>query len=264
VYNGRFYAIPVEDVMIDIRNLVAAGARHVSFSDADFLNGPSHAMRVTRTMHAEFPELTFDLTAKAEHLLAHASLLPELKHLGCLFVISAIESLSDRTLAALNKNHTAADVERVVALFRDTGLHLRPTLVPFTPWDTTQDYLTLLDFIRRERLQDSIDPVQLSIRLLVPPGSLLLSSEDMRPHLTSLDRENLSWGWRHPEPAMDALQKEVAAIAHDAIRSGEDALLTFRRIEQAAGGTVAADSHPLPAAIRDRARPPRLTESWFC
>ena len=60
------------------------------------LNGPGHALRVARAVHARWPALTFDFTAKVEHLLEHAALLPELAAAGARFVTSAVESLADR------------------------------------------------------------------------------------------------------------------------------------------------------------------------
>ena len=78
VYGGRFFVVPAETVLADIRAQVAAGARHVTFGDPDFLNGPGHALDVARRLHAEWPALTFDFTAKVEHLLKHRALLPEL------------------------------------------------------------------------------------------------------------------------------------------------------------------------------------------
>ena len=48
VYGGRFFVVPPETVMADIRAQVAAGARHVTFGDPDFLNGPGHALDVAR------------------------------------------------------------------------------------------------------------------------------------------------------------------------------------------------------------------------
>jgi len=69
VYGGRFVVVPAATVLADIRQQVEAGARHVTFGDPDFLNGPRHALRVTEALHAEFPDLTFDFTAKVEHLL---------------------------------------------------------------------------------------------------------------------------------------------------------------------------------------------------
>src|SRR5262245_37145258 len=78
VYGGRFFAVPADIVMADIRQQVEAGARHITFGDPDFLNGPTHALRLARALHAEFPGITFDFTAKIEHLLRHRAHLPEL------------------------------------------------------------------------------------------------------------------------------------------------------------------------------------------
>ena len=187
VYGGRFFAVPADVVLDDVRRQVAAGARHIDFGDPDFLNGPNHALRVARALHAEHPELTFSFTAKVEHIVAHADVVRELGGLGALFVVSAVESLSDRVLAALAKGHHAADVARALAVVRGARMSLRPTFVAFTPWTTLADYLELCRFIRDNRLQDEVDPVQLSIRLLVPPGSLLLAAPDIAPYLGPLD-----------------------------------------------------------------------------
>ena len=105
VYGGRFFVVPVETVLADVRQQVAAGAAHVTFGDPDFLNGPRHALAVARALHAEFPRVTFDFTAKIEHLLRERARLPELAALGCAFVVSAAESLDDRVLAILAKGH---------------------------------------------------------------------------------------------------------------------------------------------------------------
>jgi radical SAM superfamily enzyme YgiQ (UPF0313 family) len=62
-----------------------------------------HALRIVRAVHEEFPDLTYDVTIKVEHLLAHAKLLSVLKETGCLFVTTAVESVDDRVLAILEK-----------------------------------------------------------------------------------------------------------------------------------------------------------------
>ena len=69
VYGGRFFVMPKDIVLEDIRTQVQAGATHITFGDPDFLNGPNHSLRVVQAMHSEFPKLTFDFTAKIEHLL---------------------------------------------------------------------------------------------------------------------------------------------------------------------------------------------------
>ena len=76
----------------DIRSQVAAGAQHITFGDPDFFNGPVHAMRIVRALHEEFPELTYDVTIKVEHLRRHADLLPVLRDMGCALVTTAVES----------------------------------------------------------------------------------------------------------------------------------------------------------------------------
>jgi hypothetical protein len=180
-------------------------------------------------------------------------------------VVSAVESLSDRVLGVLDKGHTRADVVEALAVARAAGVALRPSLVPFTPWSTLADYQELLDFVEEHDLVDAVDPVQLSIRLLVPPGSLLLGRPEMAPHLGPLDEAALTYTWRHPDPRMDALQREVARLVEAAAGDEEDPRVTFARVralgDRAAGATAERAAPPTRTA---RARPPRLTESWFC
>jgi radical SAM superfamily enzyme YgiQ (UPF0313 family) len=83
VYGGRFRVVQRDVVLEDVRRQVAAGARHVTFGDPDFFNGPGHAIPLVRALHAEFPELSYDVTIKVEHLLRHADLLPVLRDTGC-------------------------------------------------------------------------------------------------------------------------------------------------------------------------------------
>jgi hypothetical protein len=266
VYRGRFFVVPREVVLADIRQCVAAGARHVTFGDPDFLNGPGHALAVARALHAEHPDVTFDFTAKVEHLLERRALLPDFAALGCVFIVSAVESLSDTVLGHLAKGHTRADVVEAARLVRAGGIALRPTWVAFTPWTTLHDYRDMLAFVDAEGLVDHVDPVQYSIRLLVPPGSLLLESPALRPFLGRLVEDAFHHEWRHPDPRMDALHARVAALVEAAAGAGEDAAVTFDRIRALADDAAGAAPRPAVAArlAADRPRPPYLTEPWFC
>src|SRR5262245_32023761 len=272
VYQGRFFAVPADVVLADARAQIAAGARHIDFGDPDFLNGPTHALRVARALPAEHPDVTFSFTAKIQHIVAHAGLIPELAAAGALFVVSAVESLSDRVLAALAKGHRAADVPRALAIVRGAGMSMRPTFVAFTPWTTVDDYLELCRFIRDNDLEAEVDPVQLSRRLLVPPGSLLLSASDIAPDISpflgALDEEAASYRWTHPDPRMDGLEAEVSGLVEAATAAGEAPATTFGRIHRlaAAAAGVAADTETRAAGEdrAGRAAPPHLTEPWFC
>jgi len=273
VYGGRFFVVPAGIVLEDIRRQVAAGATHMTFGDADFLNGPGHALGIVRRMHDEFPALTFDVTTKIEHLLRHRADLTELRRCGCLFIVSAVESLNDRVLTILDKGHTRADVETALELTQVAGIALRPSLVPFTPWATPRDYLDLLTFVAGRDLVDRVDPVQLVIRLLVPPGSLLLDRPEMRPHLGRLDPDRFTYTWTHPDPRMDALHAELAGIVERGALEARDPRDTFRLIAAHAARAFASDSGDAllaalrrmpPPALETKGRSPRLTEPWFC
>jgi radical SAM superfamily enzyme YgiQ (UPF0313 family) len=264
VYGGRFFAVPREVVLADVRQLVAGGATHVTFGDPDFLNGPTHALRVAREVHAAFPGLTFDFTAKVEHLVRDAPLLAEFAALGCVFVVSAVESLSDEVLRHLDKGHTRRDVETALAATRAAGIALRPTWVPFTPWTTLADFGEMLAFIDDEGLVDHVDPVQYAIRLLVPPGSLLLRGDAMRPHLGELVAGAFHYRWTHPDPRVDGLWERVTTAVTDDAERGVDAALTFARVVALSDDAAGAPARVLAAPGADRRRPPRLTEPWFC
>jgi len=265
VYGGRFFVIPKEVVLEDIRRQAALGATHITFGDPDFLNGPGHSLKIVRAMHQEFPDLTFDITTKVEHILKYRSQFETLRALGCLFVVSAVESLSNTVLEHLDKGHTHADVERALSILREAGIALRPSLVPFTPWATLTDYEELLDFVESEKLIDFVDPVQYTIRLLIPPGSLLLNASAMKPYLGPLVQESFTYTWIHPDPRMDRLQRDVTEVVEKAVASHQDPHITFHQIrlltDVALGKTT---KRPSPKFNPLRTRPPRLTESWFC
>ncbi len=256
VYEGRFRVIQREVVLADVRQQVAAGARHITFGDPDFLNGPSHAMAIVEALHREFPGVTYDVTIKIEHLLRHRDVLPVLSRTGCLFITSAVESVDDGILARFAKGHTFADFVQALELTRAHGLNLVPTFVAFTPWITREGYGDLLRAIRDLDLIDNVAPVQLAIRLLVPAGSKLLEVEDMP--IGAFDPVALSWKWRHPDPAMDELCTNLQKLIRDGERRKLSRAELFAAIWETALG-VLPDFH-----LRDRATIPYLTEPWYC
>ncbi len=262
VYNGKFSAVPRDNVLAEIQEQVVEGATHITFGDPDFLNGPTHGLRILRAMHEAFPSLTFDFTTKIEHILKNRTLFPEFAQLGCRFVISAVESLSERVLAILEKHHTRADVAKAIGIAHEAGIALRPTWVPFTPWTTLDDYLEILQFIDTHRLVYHVDPVQYAVRLLIPPGSYLLNRPEVEALSLTLDEASFSYTWAHPDARMDELHKTVNTLVENDARAGVDAQDTFYQI-----WTLAADMHSsrhAPSYRNQHLPAPRLTEAWFC
>jgi radical SAM superfamily enzyme YgiQ (UPF0313 family) len=160
VYEGRFFVIPADIVLGDIRAQVAAGAEHISFGDPDFFNGPGHALRIVRAMHREFPQLSFDATIKIEHIVKYPDEINELAANGCLFILSAVEAVDDDILLRLDKGHTRADLHLALELMHAAGIALAPTFVAFTPWTTLDNYRELLQHIADLHLIEAVAPVQ--------------------------------------------------------------------------------------------------------
>ena len=261
IYNGQFRVVQPEVVLADVASQVAAGASHITFGDPDFFNGPTHAMRIVDGLHAAHPSVTYDVTIKIEHLLAHGDLLPRLRDTGCLFITSAVESIDDAVLARLEKGHTRRDFVRAVERCREIGLTLVPTFVAFHPWLTPGGYCEFLDTIEELDLVDHVAPIQLAIRLLVPQGSRLLELSDVRELVGPFDPGTLTYRWTHHDPEVDRLQQDVSAIVGVKIARGRRA--TFDAISDLAherAGRRRAGAKP----ARDRATVPYLNEPWYC
>jgi radical SAM superfamily enzyme YgiQ (UPF0313 family) len=268
VYAGAFRIVQPEIVLADIRQQVAAGARHITFGDPDFFNGPRHAMKIVTALRRGFPETSYDVTIKVEHLLKHAELLPKLRETGCAFVTTAVESLDDDVLRLLDKGHTRADFRRVVELMRAADLVLSPTFIPFTPWTTLESYADLLQAIAALELIENVAPVQLSIRLLITQGSRLLELREVQEKIEGFDQGALSYRWRNKDPRVDELQREVEACVADGARRGLSRAQTFEQIWKLAQASRDSDERAgLPSfapALVARAAIPYLTEPWYC
>ena len=260
VYQGSFRVVQSDVVMEDIRQQVAAGAEHITFGDPDFLNGPTHGQRIVERLHAEFPSITYDITAKVEHLLKHREMLPTLHNTGCLFVISAVESVQPDVLEKLDKGHTSADFFELARLFRDTGLTLTPTFLPFTPWTTIAGFRALLDAVRRLDLIENVAPVQWSLRLLIPSGSRLLELEDTRNYIGPFDERALVYPWQHPDSKVEKLAQCVSEIVRSGVGTRKSRSEIFFDIWEA--------SHEFPLPVDYRLLPrtviPYMEEPWFC
>ncbi|MCP3981095.1 MAG: radical SAM protein [bacterium] len=266
VYAGRFRIVPRDVVLADVERQVESGARHITFGDPDFLNGPKHAETLVRELHRRFPELTYDVTIKVEHLLRHAERLTTLRETGCLFVTSAVESVDDDELRFLAKGHTRADFLHAVERMRDAGLQLNPTFVTFTPWTTRESFAALLELLDRLDLVDAVAPVQYTIRLLITRASRLLELEDVATLVEPFDERRLVYPWSHRDPTLDALQQRVCTTVHEAHHRGDDRRAIFeavlRAADEALGREPASRESTRPA--RPTATVPYLTEPWYC
>ena len=268
VYDGRIRIVGQDVVLADIARLVAIGARHITLGDPDFLNGVRHSLRIVRAMHERFPDLTFDCTTKVEHILEHERVWEELAGAGCLFVVSALEGVNDEILERLDKGHTTEQASRAIALLRAHRIEIRPSFLPFTPWTTLDDVLDILDFVAEHDLIGNVDPVQYTIRLLLPEGSLLLDHPELEAHLGPYDPELLTYTWAAADRKTDRLQARLAALVGQSVAAGEPIATMFSRVRaaayEAAGRADGPARRPEPVLCGSVEGRPRLTEPWFC
>ena len=256
VYQGSFRVVQADVVLEDIRQQVATGAEHITFGDPDFFNGPSHAMRIIEAFHREFPALTYDATIKIEHLRQHRNLIPRLAATGCLFVTSAVESVDDAVLEKLEKGHTRSDFIEVVRDFRNAGIALAPTFIPFSPWTTLGSHRELLGLLVALDLVEHVSPIQLALRLLIPHGSRLLELDDVQAVVSGFDEAALLYRWKHPDPEVDALAEKALKVA--ALKGSRREI--FRKIWDLAANQPLPDDFDL----MPRATIPYLDEPWYC
>jgi radical SAM superfamily enzyme YgiQ (UPF0313 family) len=267
VYGGRFRVVQREVVLEDIAQQVDAGARHITFGDPDFFNGPAHALGVVHALHERFPELTYDVTIKIEHLVKHARHLSALRRTGCLLVTSAVESFQERELQLFDKCHSREDFLTAVHLLRASGIAFNPTFVAFTPWTTLQTYVDFLVTISKLGLVGNVAPIQYAIRLLIPEGSRLLELVEIRQFLDGFEPGALCYRWVHPDPRVDELQQRVFGQVQRDISAGLTRDEVFRRVCAATAASAEAaqrvwlselDHGPPPDQV------PYLTEPWYC
>jgi radical SAM superfamily enzyme YgiQ (UPF0313 family) len=265
VYEGVFRIVDREVVLADIRQQMGAGARHITFGDPDFFNGVGHAIPLVEALHREFPELTYDVTIKVEHLLHDAELLTTLRATGCLFITTAVESLDDVVLQKLDKNHARADFFRTVELCRRAGIVLQPTFIPFTPWTTFEQLRDLFEQLNRLDLVEAVAPIQLGIRLLIPPGSRLLELDEVQAMVSPFDAKALIYPWKNPNPAIDRLCEELQEIVASSEKLKLGRTATFEKMWQAVNHAANREyDKPEPPLVASRATVPYLNEPWYC
>ncbi len=271
-YKGRLRIIQQDVILRDIEQLVSMGAQHITFGDPDFFNAIPHSIAIVQEFHRRYPKHTFDATIKVQHILEHVDVLSTFQDSGLAFVTSAFESLNDELLVILEKEHSRRDLSQVIEIANRINLPIRPTWLPFTPWTSRRDLIDILTFIDANGLSSHVQPVQYALRLLLPPGSPLISLIEESGALIGFDPGGLTYTWRHPDPEMDRLQRMIADYASGcadicAHENGhqvpDEQFVEIYKMVQ----SIQIDSNsyrPLTSSRQPRRFVPGLTESWFC
>ena len=97
-------------------------------------------MRIVDALHAEFPDLTYDVTIKVEHLLAHRRPAGLATPAACWSPARSNRSTTTSWQRLDKQPHRGRFRRTRWRCCAPTGLALNPTFVAFTPWTTRAGY----------------------------------------------------------------------------------------------------------------------------
>ena len=259
-FKGMFKTFGTEKIITDVTNQVEEGAKHISFNDPDFFNGPKHALKILQLLNEKHPSITYDSTIKVEHILKYPDYFQELKNLNMLFVISAFETTNDHVLNILQKNHSFNDLNKAVELSLENNIDIRPTWMPFSPWTEQNDLISIIKLIENYKLRETVDPIQLTIKLLVPKNSLILKRPEMKEYLLDYDPASFSYAWQYKFPNIDNIQNELFTyvLQHESENEYTQYLGLVDILESHTNETLLNSEKYSQRIV------PKLSETWFC
>ena len=260
VFNRSFKTYSEEKIINDVSNQIESGAKHISFNDPDFFNGPKYSLKILDILVNKFPSITYDSTIKVEHILKYEKYFIELSKMNMLFVISAFETTNDFILNILQKNHSSYDIEKATEISLLNNMDIRPTWMPFTPWTEIKDLHNIISFIEKYQLRETVDPIQLTIKLLIPKNSLILTTPEIQKYIGVYDQESFSHLWSYKNPQVGELQETL----FDYILQSYDTDEKTQYKDMATLIEEFSNVKLLSTNGYDYKQTPKLSESWFC
>ena len=259
-FDGTFKAYSLEKILLDVENQVLSGAKHISFNDPDFFNGPIHALRILETLNSKFPEVTYDSTIKVEHIIKYKRYFKELSSMNMIFVISAFETTNDEVLTILEKNHTSKDLANAIEISQDNNIDIRPTWMPFSPWTKQKDLIDIIKLIENYKLRETVDPIQLTIKLLIPKHSLIIQRSEISEFINDYDKNSLSYVWDYRDKEVNELQISLFnyLLENPDLDDHSQYLGMVEIIETMTRSNLILDPNYRFKNV------PKLSETWFC
>lgn len=192
---------------MDIDRVVALGAEHITFVDADFFSTGQRGLQIVRAMASRHPGMPFDVTVRLDDVIRYEAAVHELREPGCVEFTTACEFPDDAVLEAVNKGMSVADMQQGLAILKGTGARVRPTFITFNPWTTKDDFGRLDRFLADAGMTDMFDEMQRTTRLLLYKGSPLLALTEVQK-LSKIDMGSY-YEWQHADPQTDAIYLSI-------------------------------------------------------
>jgi len=147
-----------------------------------------------------------------------------------------------------------------VEVMRAAGIDIRPSWLPFTPWATVEDIVDMFRFVASYDLPT--DPIQFTIKLLIPEGSVLLHRSELNAQLGTYDAGRLTYEWTAIDARTEKLADRYAEHIDHSTRANSPPNVIILDLFAMA---IEAAGLPLESLeIGSFEGRPRLTEPWFC
>ena len=132
--------------------------------------------------------------------------------------------------------------------------------MPFSPWTEQNDLISIIKLIENYKLRETVDPIQLTIKLLIPKNSLILKRPEMKEYLLNYDPASFSYAWKYKFPNIDNIQNELFTyvLQHESENEYTQYLGLVDILESHTNETLLN-----PEKYNQRIVP-KLSETWFC
>ena len=132
--------------------------------------------------------------------------------------------------------------------------------MPFSPWTELKDLSNIVELIEGYQLRETVDPIQLTIKLLIPKHSLIIQRPEIKKYLGNYEKESLSYQWKYENIDAEKLQFRLFdfILNNSELNEHKQYLGMVNIIEEFTGRKL------LTNLKYDFKNVPKLSETWFC
>ena len=132
--------------------------------------------------------------------------------------------------------------------------------MPFSPWTKQKDLIDIIKLIENYKLRETVDPIQLTIKLLIPKHSLIIQRSEISEFINDYDKNSLSYVWDYRDKEVNELQISLFnyLLENPDLDEHSQYLGMVEIIE-----TMTRSNLILDPDYRFK-NVPKLSETWFC
>lgn len=140
----RYRVRSIDNVIIEMKQLVKSGIKHIIFFDETFTLPKKRTMELCKRMIKEKIKLSWAANARVDSV--DKELLATMKKAGCWRLLFGIESASNSSLDDISKKTTIETVKKAINLTSKLGIKIYGSFILGLPNETYQDGLNTIKF----------------------------------------------------------------------------------------------------------------------